>query len=161
MMKRLVWLIPLTLLLVGVLSFAYTRNTSAAAKPASPALQMLSANYPATSLTANPDGYTTVETINFSVGSTAKLQVVSDNVVLQSGSTHGGPTCQINLDGSTLYTTVVSSGFSGQAVQDATITDSSVASGAHTLTIACNPNLDVSGAASAWGSVSAIVSTGL
>src|SRR2546426_176653 len=69
MMKRLVWLIPLTLLLVGVLSFAYTRNTSAAAKPASPALQMLSANYPATSLTANPDGYTTVETINFSVGS--------------------------------------------------------------------------------------------
>ncbi|MFL5628934.1 MAG: hypothetical protein ACJ788_25415 [Ktedonobacteraceae bacterium] len=159
-MRRLIWLIPLAFLLVGVFSFAYTRTTSAAANLSTPTLRMFSRSYPDTNLTSNPDGYTTVETITFKVGSPAKLEVTSANNINRADGVLGGPTCQINLDGVTLYSTINPN---GDAVQVGTVTDSSVPAGTHTLTIACNPNLDVSGGgtADAWGSVSAIVSTGL
>jgi hypothetical protein len=159
-MRRLIWLIPLAFLMMGVFSFAYTRSTSAAANQSTPTLKMFSRSYPDTSLTANPDGYTTVETITFRVASPAKLEVTSANNINRGGGELGGSTCQINLDGVTLYSTI---NLNNDAVQVGTVTDSNVPAGTHTLTIACNPNLDTSygGTADAWGSVSAIVSTGL
>ena len=160
LIRRLIWFIPLAFLLVGIFSFAYAHTTSAASNLSTPTLKMFSASYPDTSLSANPDGYTTVETIIFSVGNRAKMEVTSDNNVNRAGTVLGGPTCQISLDGVTLYSTINPN---NDTVQVGTVTDSSVPAGTHTLTVACNPNLQsgTGSTADAWGSVSAIVSTGL
>jgi hypothetical protein len=158
-MKKLLWLIPLIMCVVGITSLAYTSQVSAS-KTLQPSAQMFSARYSSTSLP--PNVYTVVETINFSVSSSSKLEVVADNLVLLAGSFISTESSfQINLDSSTLYTAFADEG--GHNTVDGTVTDGSVTTGKHTLKIACNPaNFDPTQAtATASGSVSAIITTGL
>jgi hypothetical protein len=156
-MKRIIvaCILALSLLSLGAMGFIHMASTARAAPPA-PSVQMLSAQY--SNATINAGTKVTLETLTFTVSSTAKLEVTSDNAITGNIAY----SCDIALDGSTLISQSLLS-FNGSFpsdIVDLTVTDTSVAAGSHTLTVDCT-NQGANGAGSNDGSVSAIVTTGL
>jgi hypothetical protein len=152
-MKRLVWLIPVALLVVGVLSFTYTHTTSAAGNWVHPKLQMLSTSYdvPTFGGVGVPPLYQTLESITFSVTGTSKMEMTAFNSLSWS--------FEFTLDGKVLY----NGWTSGTYQTNYTTTVNNIAAGTHNVKViaydACGCG-ETSGP-HMGGTLSLIVSTGL
>ena len=152
-MKRLAVTISLILTIVLALSFSFSYASHvAAAKPVPPSVQMLSTNYGFTFAFVLPPLLATVETLTFSVTGPAKLEVTSLNTLFTIPAT-----CEVVLDSTVLVSTIPNPTLASLH-PDLTVTNTSVASGSHTLAVKCQT---LGSGSQADGTLSAIITTGL